>query len=458
MADRRAAQMGIQALRTLRGHERALGAGLLGFILLLGWSPAAATIVDGRISAVSYLFEPVSSPVNPDPSTDMLLISRLSLNVREIGTPAWSFYYYGSALGEVLNEGFSSMRLKVYQGYLGYQPNRGLQARLGRLWVNGGVGSSLIDGASLRLNRSFGQVAAFAGTRGYFYPGGDTFPSLGKDAWDENGLVSLFYRSPGLWNQLHLGASWARTMWQGREEAERLGVLIDWRPHVRHRLFFENRYEFNQKVTYYRHLRWDFLLPTGRSSLSWNRWEGYQPAYETSYIFQRFQSESWFPDAMGRPADEVRARIELQPESWRGWHGSLALIGLWPQDLESGQGLDFWVGKGILRLGYRGLRGYGGLVDGFYGNLSYQASRSTRLWFELNRISYRYEYVGMPEVDLPRQFTVASRLGADYSLTSGWWFSGALEALQNPAADYEMRFLARIIYRFHLESGAKEVQ
>jgi len=441
-----------------RWRSTVLQALLLGMIL---WSTPVlvdATIVDGRISAIGYLDEPLPSTEKPDPSTEMDLISRLSVDIRELGTPAWSVYYFGAMRGEVLDAGISSLKSRVYRSHINYEPGRTFLVQAGRIWVDAGVASSLLDGAQVRLRRSFGQLVAFAGTRGYLDPEGDTFNGWNQDGWNDSGLVSLFYRTPEWDGKVSLGGSWGRTMWAGREESERLGFLVTWRPHERTYFFYENRYELNQKVAYYQHLRLDYRLRTGLTSLIWNHRKGYHPAYEQSYIFQHFQYANWFSDAMGRPVDELRAHLFLQPESWRGWRVAVDLVELFPTGLDRGDGLDCWVGKGIFRLGYRGLRGYRGLQDGFFGSLSWQASPRTRLWLDLNRISYKFEYEGMPEVDLKRKFTVASRLGVDYSLPSGLWFSGVFEALDNPAAKYEIRVLARVIYRFHLESGPKEVR
>ncbi len=419
---------------------------------------SVATIVDGRLSAVSYIQEPITSLAKPDPSTEMDFISRLSLDVREIGNHAWSAYFFGAMRGEVLDAGFSSMKSHLYRGHLQYEPSRRFLASVGRVWVNGGVASSLVDGAQVRWRDRYGHLVAMAGTRGYRDPNGDTMHSWSNSGWKQSGIVSLFYRTPQLGGKVKLGGSWARTMWGGAEESERVGFLVDWRPQQRLRLFYENRYELNQKVPYYQQLRGDYHFRTGMTSLAVNRREGFVPAYESSYIFQRFQSETWFPEAIGRTFHEIRAHLFLRPESWRGWRVSLDLVELFPENQRRGDGLDAWVGKGVLRLGYRGMRGYRGLQDGIYGSLSWYVNPRTRLWSELNRISYRFDYEGLPVENKTRHYTVATRFGADYSLPNGWWFSGVLEALDHPGVNYDVRFLARIVYRFHLESGAKEVQ
>jgi hypothetical protein len=76
---------------------------------------------------------------------------------------------------------------------------------------------------------------------------------------------------------------------------------------------------------------------------------------------------------------------------------------------------------------------------------------------ELNRVSYRFIYEGLPVDDNPRRYTVASRLGVDHDAGRGWWLSLSGEALEYPGAKYDLRLLARIIYRFHVGTASGEV-
>ena len=52
-------------------------------------------------------------------------------------------------------------------------------------------------------------------------------------------------------------------MWEGREESERVGFALTCRPDRRWSLFYENRYELNQKVPYYQHLRGSYRFTEG---------------------------------------------------------------------------------------------------------------------------------------------------------------------------------------------------
>ncbi len=417
---------------------------------------ASATVIDGRLSAIGYLHDPITTPAVPDPSEELDLISRLSLDIREIGSPAWSVYFFGAMRGEVLDPGLSGLKSHLYRGHVQFAPSRRLRVRAGRIFTSGGVASNLADGAELVLRGSYGYVVGFAGTRGWLNPEGYQFDNWSKSGWDQSGIASVYYKSPNIADQLALGVSWARTMWAGAEESERVGLLVDWRPTRALNLFYEHRHGLVQKVAYYQHLHLGYRFNTGNAALIWNRREGYHPAYENSYIFRRFESESWFYEAMGRVVNELRAHLFLQPRSWRGWRVSLDLVELFPENQERGDGLDVWVGKGVLRLGYRGLRGYRGLQDGFYGDVSWRVDPRTRLWFELNRISYRYIYEGLPVDDTERHATVASRLGAEYDAGSGWWLSLIGEALDYPGVNYDLRLLARVVYRFHVGTATGE--
>ena len=127
-----------------RSHSRIALVVLVLTTGLLSASAVEATLINGRVSLVSYTWKPVSSPVNPEPETDMDMISRLSFNARRIGGSAWSIYFHGGLRGEVLNAPLKDLDGVVYRTRLEFAPSAHLNAGLGRMWVtSGGIGSKL---------------------------------------------------------------------------------------------------------------------------------------------------------------------------------------------------------------------------------------------------------------------------------------------------------------------------
>ncbi len=419
--------------------------------------PAQALGVAGKVSTVSYLHEPGSSLQDPDPGTAMEQLGRLSFTIQDPNKPAWSLYYTGTMRGELLNDGLSSMKNRVYRGYLQYKPTGRLQVQVGRVWSNGGVASGLVDGARIRWRTTPGTLIVAGGTRGFSDPTGTTTHTWDKSGWSESGQAGVFFRSRTLGRKLNLGGSWSRAIWQGVEESEKVGALISYRPAPGWTVLYENNYELNQEVFFRHHLRGHHRFNNGGAALSWTRREGYEPAYASSYIFRKFRFEPWFETAVGGEVQEVRAHVMLQPAGWNGWRISADLVEIFPTGQDRGDGLDLWAGCDLLRVGYRGMRGYRGEQDGFYGNLSHWVRPDTRLWLDLNRISYAQTYEALAVDGPERRKTIATRLGADYRVGTDWFFSGSLERVQFPGIKSDYRAMLKISYHFNLGARGQEV-
>ncbi len=426
-------------------------------LLLLFSDPVHAVGISGRVSTVSYLYDPVNTYAAPKSDPNLDFLGRLTLDVRDLGAPAWSVFYMGTANGEVLHDGLSGLNNRVYRGYLQYLPSRTLKVQAGRVWANAGVATSRVDGARILWRGRPGSLSLIGGTRGFNDPHGETVHSLNADGWDHSGWVGVSYRSPSVARIIRLNASWSRSMWEGREESERVGFAVSCRPDHRWGFFYENRYELNQKVPYYQHLRGSYRFNSGSLSLAYNRRDGHDPALDDSYIFRRFRFEPWFHEAADRVVQEVRGHLLLQPDRWRGWRVAADVVEVYPDGQQNSDGVDVSLGKGLLRVGYRGLRGYRGLQDGFYGNLSWRVRPDTRLWLDANRVSYRYYYEGLPGNDLDRDVVAATVVGVDRSLPRDWFVSGSLEFLDYPGVSYDIRARLQVAYRFSLGNTDREV-
>ncbi len=271
-----------------------------------------------------------------------------------------------------------------------------------------------------------GTFVLSGGTRGFNDPTGQTFHNWGQSGWNTSGQTSVFFRSRRIGQSLMLGGSWSRAVWAGTEESEKVGFVATYQPAAVWSVLYENKYELNQDVFLRHHLRGHYRFATGSAALSWQRREGYEPAYASTYIFRKFRFEPWFESAAGRKVQELRAHVLLQPSSWGGWRVSADLVEIFPSGQDRGDGLDLWAGRDLFRVGYRGMRGYRGEQDGFYGNVSWWARNDLRLWLDMNRISYAYRYDGLPEPDQDRRTTITSRLGADLRAGQNWFFSGAV--------------------------------
>ncbi len=101
-------------------------------------SPLAANAlgVFGRLSSVSYVFEPRPSVQDPEPGTSLEQLARLSFTVHDRDHSAWTLYYMGTARGDLAADGLSGMKNRIYRGHLQFKPSGRLQVQLGRVWAN----------------------------------------------------------------------------------------------------------------------------------------------------------------------------------------------------------------------------------------------------------------------------------------------------------------------------------
>ncbi len=434
-----------------RSHSRIALVVLVLTTGLLSASAVEATLINGRVSLVSYTWKPVSSPVNPEPETDMDMISRLSFNARRIGGSAWSIYFHGGLRGEVLNAPLKDLDGVVYRTRLEFAPSAHLNAGLGRMWVtSGGIGSTLIDGLQVRYQAGFGRLLLYGGSQNYL-----NIHDHSVMSWDDAGLVGGYYATPQLWQRLVLGVSVAHRVYKTVENTDWVGANLKLRLPARLLLAYEYRHQATRDYGYYSYLRVSQNFRSGSWSLNWNARQGYEPIREATYIFKRFQFAPWFNTAMRRPTDELRAHFSFNPQSWRGWRVDVATTNVIPEGYDWGAGWDLSVAHHLFRVGYRGRRGYGGNDDSMYANAWYNITRDLRLWFDWNTINYQVTYEDWAAEQPPDHWLMTSRLGADLALTNGWWFSGAFELLDHPDVKYDFRFLARIIYRFHTDTSAK---
>jgi hypothetical protein len=133
----------------------------------------------------------------------------------------------------------------------------------------------------------------------------------------------------------------------------------------------------------------------------------------------------------------------------KGWDVRLDVLEVFPEGEDRDDGLRIGVARPGYALGYRLERGLGGDQDGLYGSARYEIREETWVWADLNKIFYRFgEIEDLEDEIVVDDETLATRIGIDAVLGRDFDVRGAVEILQNPRAEHEVRFLARIGYRF----------
>jgi hypothetical protein len=148
---------------------RWLGVVLTAAFAALLHTPAPGVILSGSSRTSLYTQRVHRFPDTPLENQNQILES-LRLDALRIGVPALSFHTSFTGLNNVNHESARTTRFRLYRGYLQYASAAGplrYDARLGRQWVLAGVGTGVIDGATLGLSwRGIGGLDGFFGTLG----------------------------------------------------------------------------------------------------------------------------------------------------------------------------------------------------------------------------------------------------------------------------------------------------
>jgi len=249
-----------------------------------------------------------------------------------------------------------------------------------------------------------------------------------------------------------LGLSGARFKSEDEVLEQRIGVSLLLSRVPFGRLAYEIRYETESSKLYFSHLRFAGRRGVLDYGITWNLKQDYLvflPHYEDSWILREVAGEEWFADGVLGRRNELRAQLGFPCLALDGFRWNLAVVEIFPEDGDRGDGLDLALsGKG-LAAGFRMQRGFRGDRTGFYGSYRRAVLPSTWLWVDFNRMAYKYGEESVQELAGTDDFSMASRLGLDHDCTRlPLELRLIFESLTTPRAEYENRFIGVIAYRF----------
>jgi hypothetical protein len=425
--------------------------GVLALVLLLSSAfLAGATEIQGRLSSTSYVYETYGE----DAHSELDLINRLAFDARGLGHKSLSLHLLGTFRGEMLHEDSDDPEMSFYRGYLKFAPSKLFKLSVGRQWIYGGVGSSLLDGARLDLNGGkLGALTLFTGSRKLSDEDGDTFPNFE----DIDGVMGAHYRYYGLPMKGMLGLSAARYTEEEELLEQRVGASLWFGDFPLGSLAYEMRYETESEMLYFSHLRLSGKKDVYDYGVTWNMKEGYLPNYTDSWITQLVRDEEWFADGALSKRQELRIQAGFPCRAIDGFRWTAAVVEIFPEVGDRGDGFELSLaGKG-LKAGFRMQRGYRGDRTGFFGSYRHKVLEDTWLWVDLNRMAYKYGDESISEQAVSDDYSMASRVGIDHYCTR---FPLELrlifESLTNPRAEYENRFIGMVAYRFGTSHGEED--
>jgi len=422
-------------------------------MLLLLAAGAVAMDVQGRASSTSFVYETYGE----DTHRELDLINRLYLDADGLGHEALSLHLLGTFRGEMLYENSPDPEMSFLRGYLKLAPSPLFKIALGRQWIYGGVGSSLLDGARLDLNGGkIGSLTLFSGSRHLRDEDGDTFPNFE----DIDGVMGAHYRYYGLPMKGMLGLSGARYKEDEELLEQRVGASLWFGDFPLGWLAYEMRYETESSKLYFSHLRLSGKKGVYDYGITWNMKQDYLlflSSYDNSWILREVANEEWFADGILGRRNELRAQFGFPCMAFEGFRWNAAIVEIFPEEGDRGDGLELALaGKG-LNAGLRMQRGFRGDRTGFFGSYRHEVLQGTWLWVDFNRMAYKYGDESVQELADTDNFSMASRMGIDHFCRR---FPLELrlifESLTTPRAEYENRFIGMLAYRFGTNHGKED--
>ena len=426
--------------------------GLLSLILLfsLCTGALAAASLQGRVSSTSFVYE----TYDEEPQRELDLINRLAFDARELGHESVSLHFMGTLRGEMLGDDSEDPETRIFHGYLKIAPSPHLKLALGRQWIYAGVGSSLLDGARIDLkNPRLGALTIYSGSTRLADENGDTFPNF--DNFGET--MGAHYRYAALPMRGAVGLSAARMMEDDQLVEQRIGASLTLSEFPLGKLDYELRYETESEKLYFSHLRLARKHGALDFGLTWNLKDGYLPYYRDSWIVRMVRDEEWFADGAMNRRHELRAQADIPCFLAPDFRWSAAVVEIFPEVGERGDGLELSLaGKG-LRAGFRMQRGYRGERTGFFGSARKSFWKGTWIWLDLNRMAYKYGDESISEQAVRDDYSMASRVGVDH-VSSRFPVELRLifESLTTPRAKFENRFIGMIAYNFRTSNGEED--
>jgi hypothetical protein len=426
-------------------------------ILLAGIADVNALEITGRLNSSSYIFETFSDAQGEqEVEVDQLL--RLGLDFKQLGHPDLSLSTLQTLRNHPPDASGVDLQLRSYRAVLHYRPDRPYSLSFGRQWVSAGVGSGLVDGLSLRWKRaSLGRLTLFAGTRAFLNSVEDSFEGFDGDAFDTSGSWGFHYLSPSLPHGLNLSLSASRRFRDGREEDRRFGTQLNWAAREGSRLSYDARIDMARESLYYQRLILNQRVGEGRAQFSWTFREA--PATDMqsdSWILNYFgdssRLERWYLTTFDHSTQELRITMDRPCKLIEGWRVRVEILELFPEDEDRSDGFSLGLRKRNYSVGYRLQRGYGGDRDAFYGSYRRELGELGTVWLELNQVYFRYGDESLEETNVDDSALV-SRLGFDRRFADRFDLRTAVELLNNPRADSEIRLLVRVGYRFNYDAN-----
>lgn len=405
---------------------------ILGLALLAGLNrPAAALVVDGRLTSALYNYEALKDSATT--TTFLRANQGLRLDLGHLGTRALSFHTYMQGSTDFREEAANDPRLRLYHAYFSWKKENS-ELQLGRQRISAGAGLGRIDGARITRRGKGWDLDLYAGALAPLDKG------AGLGSWSKGNLWGARVRT-SRWLGADLGLSVARRQRElaSGEDLVRQLLSLEGRRLFRNKHSLYARLDYDQKDTELQRAAVDARLALApRLSLQANWLRRLPVVYEGSF-FNMFPQEAY---------QEAGASLYFQATGQVQLAASFAQI-IYADDNAQRLGLTLSAGPHY-SLGYYRTMGYARASDGLAGNLYYSLGRNLALNGQLDLATFeRYE-----EAE-DRDGLASGGLALSWKPVPAGLVEAQVQALRNPAFSSDLRFLLRGSWHFFKGEGEK---
>lgn len=405
---------------------------ILGLALLAGLNrPAAALVVDGRLTSALYNYEALKDSATT--TTFLRANQGLRLDLMHLGHKSVSLHTYMQASTDFAEEATNDPRLRLYNAYLAwwYGPTR---IHIGRERIISGAGMGRTDGLRVTRRGKGWNLDAYVGALAPMHKGA----AIGS--WERGNLWGGRVQTTRWWGA-DLSVSFAHRQRQrvsGVDVVRRVLSLEGRRSfHSRYRL--SSRLDYDPKKSELQRAELDArITPVSRLSLTAN-WLYRQPAVYAGSLFAMFPHE---------PYQEISSGVVVRATDQLAIAASLAWV-VFADDEAQRLGLNLYSGTRF-SLGYYRTIGYARASDGLVGSIAYSLGSNLSLDGQLDLTTFeRYE-----EAD-ERDGLAAGRVGLTWRPVPDGFVEAQVQALRNPVYASDLRTLLRMGWHFHQKRGEK---
>ncbi len=388
-------------------------------------STSAATAFNGNLYTEFYSYKTES----PEEQSHLRSLQGFRLSVKDVFAPGLSFFGRGRLASDIADKLGTDPDFRVWGGYLQYlSPNRVILAKLGRQYNYEGIGGFTMDGIKLRIKyQNLLSLTTFAGT----LPGPSFYTYDEINDWDEYNVIGGRLRINAT-DKIRFNASLLLKQYNNETDAQLAGVDFSYR---------NGWFRETARIDYDLHFKRAKLISYTSRFKSGG---GHSIGFEYRFRHPTFRLSNFFSAVKSKPYHQIRFSPIYKISPDLNGIGSISYT-----KFKDESNVHLKIG-GLYKGQTAGIvfsNGYSGTKIGAFATLNRKTSEKLSLYVRADMLSYKLD---SDESDY--ESSAAWALGARYGVTDNLTSRGEIQALNNAAFDYDLRFYLRLEYSFYSKS------